>query len=287
MIKPNQHPTIKPPWNLPVGVVESIVFYNCRVHGFPRPVLAMPMWEGAGSRAIDYSGYGNHGTLDVNYNYWTSENIGFISSVSTDGILCGTKSSLEIQENSLFCFAKLNNDSNQTLFAKERIVYDGFEYALRGSKLAYAYYDTGVRGWYTATNEIDVTVWNSYGCCWRQSDGEVDFYYNGSLDSSANTTTGVINHNSSREAQIGDRDFIYEDSLGGCIKCLYLFPVVLTAEQIRILHDDPYFMFRQPETIDVCTEAEVGWSGNVNTITSIAKINNVPVANISKVNGVS
>ena len=34
-------------------------------------------------------------------------------------------------------------------------------------------------------------------------------------------------------------------------------------------------------------EAAGGWSGCINTITSIAKINNVPVANILKVNGVS
>ena len=29
----------------------------------PHPVLAMPMWEGVGDRALDYSGHGNHGTF--------------------------------------------------------------------------------------------------------------------------------------------------------------------------------------------------------------------------------
>lgn len=52
MIVPSQNRSInvKPKWQLPVGVMEGIVAYNCRKYGMPHPVLAMPMWEGAGGR---------------------------------------------------------------------------------------------------------------------------------------------------------------------------------------------------------------------------------------------
>jgi len=73
MIAPSQipNPYVKPRWQAPVGVMESVVSYNCRKYGMPRPVLAMPMWEGAGNRAFDLSGHGNHGTL-INAPSWTT-----------------------------------------------------------------------------------------------------------------------------------------------------------------------------------------------------------------------
>jgi len=69
--------TPRPRWVTPVGVMEGIVAYNCRKHGFPRPVVAIPFWEGAGNRAIDYSGRGNHGAF--NGPKWAGSGVEFSS----------------------------------------------------------------------------------------------------------------------------------------------------------------------------------------------------------------
>jgi len=76
MIQPQQtnHAGIKPIWHHSLGVMESIVAYNCRVHGFPRPTVAMPFWERAGNMAFDYSGGGHHGEL-VNGVEWLRNGI--------------------------------------------------------------------------------------------------------------------------------------------------------------------------------------------------------------------
>jgi hypothetical protein len=46
-------------WTCDPGTVA----YNCARLGLPMPVLALPMWEGSGSKVYDYSGQGNHGTI--------------------------------------------------------------------------------------------------------------------------------------------------------------------------------------------------------------------------------
>jgi len=46
-------------WTCDPGTVA----YNCARLGLPMPVLALPMWEGSGSKVYDYSGRGNHGSI--------------------------------------------------------------------------------------------------------------------------------------------------------------------------------------------------------------------------------
>ncbi len=83
MIAPSQIPNlkVKPRWQAPVGVMESVVSYNCRKYGMPRPVLALPLWEGAGNRAVDLSGHGNHGTL-IDGPKWVADGLCFDSAVN-------------------------------------------------------------------------------------------------------------------------------------------------------------------------------------------------------------
>jgi len=47
---PNQKPPI---WSIDPGIIA----YNCQRVGMPHPILAMPFWEGAGNKVVNYSGH--------------------------------------------------------------------------------------------------------------------------------------------------------------------------------------------------------------------------------------
>ena len=66
-------PKIKPSlWNItPVDVA-----YNCRKHGFPYPVLVLPMWEKSGDTIFDLSGNDNRGVF-VGGTGWTEDRLVF------------------------------------------------------------------------------------------------------------------------------------------------------------------------------------------------------------------
>lgn len=98
MILPTQaqNPQLKPRWVAPVGIMESVVAFNCRKYGMPRPILAMPMWERAGNRVIDLSGHGNHGGL-TGTPKWVAD--GLDLNGSTDYVNIGADSSLDTGNN--------------------------------------------------------------------------------------------------------------------------------------------------------------------------------------------
>lgn len=256
MITPSQtgNQQVKPKWNLPVGVMEGIVAYNCRKHGFPRPVLAMPMWEGAGNRAIDFSGYGNNGDM-INNPIWVGNGIDFNG--INHRIECGTDPILEVQGHTIFCMLRSGSwENTKMIFAKAyNITIAGVEWGVRSpGNLAYAYYDSTLRGWFVDTTALPLDEDISLSGVWDDA-GDVTFYVGGEESSSASTSAGTIRYNSD-EAVIGDQQ--QNNEFDGVIQQFILFAEVLSPAQIKFLHDDPYFMYRIPEEMYGYTAAVGG-----------------------------
>lgn len=246
MITPQQfrNPQVKPKWNVPVGVMESIVAYNCRKYGFPRPVVAMPMWEGAGNRAFDYSGNRNHGivtspaTPDMN---WHNNALRF------DGanIIQGMKLPSAIT---------FGNDDKWTVVARMTLEAASNEMFIGEYNTVnnYIYNRPGTRTRLDSAGvSNDMASYGSY---------DVPFDLTYVADGVANTLTAYYDGNFHEQLTSSTSTGLIIDTIGGAYNsgtyCLqgwiyyaYVFDTTLTARQAKFLHDNPYFMFQIPEEL--------------------------------------
>lgn len=242
-----QNPKVKPKWQLPVGVMEGIVAYNCRKSGFPRPVLAMPMWEGAGNRVIDYSGYGHHGVL-TNAPEWREGGIK----------LDGTSSYISV--------SSLINDMDLTkpwtMFIKAKLASvtdygpcigfvhkDGNEYAYLGHddnsspnfKIGSDAKTPGNGSTLLYNTEYDM------GLVWDGS--KLIGYLNGIYDYDV-TPNPAITWSELDLFMIGA---LYKTTVVGYVDGTFNTPLVfdseLTSTQIKFISDNPYFMYQIPEQL--------------------------------------
>ena len=221
MIAPSQipNPYVKPKWQAPVGVMESVVSYNCRKYGFPRPVLAMPMWEGAGNRAIDLSGYGNHGTL-VNDSKWVADGIEFD----------GTGDRITIPQNQSIIGG--NNDATYKYHITFSAPYLYYRTSEGYGSINYGPFNTGT--WY-------------HWCIVRT--GDVITYYKDGIYIGYSTKGGEVLIDTVGAYSGGS------NSLAGELNGVVLFNAALSAAQIKFLYENPYFMYRSPEELYGYTSA--------------------------------
>jgi len=237
MITPQQlpNPQVKPKWHLPVGVMESIVAYNCKRFGFPRPVLALPMWEGAGNRALDYSGHGNHGDL-INGPDWAAEGVLFNSSTenikgpngailsSVGTIIFGYKKTIVPTDWYYWCVL----DDDYSEFAIDALASTGsVDFRINGSIVSQA-----------GCTWID-GAYHNVASTWNADSNERKIYDNGSLfmskdDAFTWDAAGVSDH----YLRIGGRATGVNRYAGGIIYYFYVFNTALTAAQVKFLHDN-------------------------------------------------
>jgi len=251
MIAPSQipNPYVKPKWQAPVGVMESVVSYNCRKYGMPRPVLAMPMWEGAGNRALDLSGHGNHGTL--NEPNWVVDGVDFNGSSDVIQVTGATNipfprtvSIITIVDEyvdwvRLFVYTDASGDassiaqaaSNDFVCAGETTLQDSFDLPI--------------------DEEIHITaVFNS--------ESDVDVYLNGEIPVVRSASILIQGNVPNSSVSIGAR---WNTSfINASIKHASLYPCALTTAQVKFLYDNPYFMYRLPEELCGYTAAAAGIS---------------------------
>lgn len=247
MITPKQilNPQVKPKWQLPVGVMEGIVAYNCSKHGFPRPVLAMPMWEGAGNRAMDLSGHGNHGDLKgatARKGEWLDFN------GTTDYVEIPHSDSIDPEYISVSAW----------FISDRHLSYQGL--IRKGNNSGVESY--GFIMGYPTTDDIRFSIHDGI---WRHGgpvvliigklyhvvgtyDGShVRLYLNGVEVGTPLAHSGTIGGstdilNIARRSS-GDRYF------QGTLKNIAIFNKALSAAQIKFLSDNPYFMFQIPEQL--------------------------------------
>lgn len=247
MITPQQprNLQVKPKWQLPVGVMEGIVAYNCRKYGFPRPVMVMPMWEGAGNRAIDLSGHGNHG--EFNGTDWVANGI-YFDGASEDHLNCGSGISLTtLTRLSVYVLARQDTiGSGANVFINQSSSGTAkFQAAsISNDELRFYSEDLSPTSISTNTSPLSTDVLNNIVFVWDGSN--IVFYVNG-VGVYFDTMTGTID-TSSEDLFIGK----YKGTgyaLDGKMYTAAIFYTDLNAQQVKLLSNNPHFMYQIPEEL--------------------------------------
>lgn len=242
MIAPaqNQNLQVKPRWQAPVGVMESVVAYNCRKYGMPVPVLVMPMWEGAGNRALDLSGQGNHGTIDGAE--WVADGLDFVSAntdkVTTPLLIDPRKENTVIFKTVWTTLSQDNlhgcrNDGGDRFY----IGIDG-NYTFMGAGNTFHYDSTGI------THGMSVGVPYLISLV---VDGSTARYYVDDVekDSFSYTASAAITN----PFYIGDLGGTLGFPVNAKVEFMYVYSCTLSTAQIKFLCENPYFMYRLPEEL--------------------------------------
>lgn len=233
-------PMQKPPiWSIDPGVIA----YNCQKAGIPHPVLAMPMWEGAGTLVRDYSGRGNYGTF-VNNPVWELE-----------GVKC------DLSDNSYITLADeadvLDSCSKISIFVDlnwiagdewGRIVDKGYT---NGAYQIYQYSNSGEIGFYFH-NITGLDVATGVALAGRHNwlcnyDGsKIEIYKDGVLVHTEAELSGDIIDHANPLYLMGSA----ADTTTGIIYNAIIFRnSALTGAQAKFLSDNPYFMYQIPEEL--------------------------------------
>jgi len=267
MIVPAQipNPYVKPKWQASVGIMESVVAYNCRKYGFPRPVGAWPTWEGAGNRALDLSGYGNNGTL-VGQPEWVADGLDFNG--SSDYIGCGNDPTLDVTTGSISIVAhlKASYSSTETVFSKTNDLANpsspGYSLYLRtGDPYVRMTAQDGSNYAHQASSPTDIRDGKIHSIVgmWNGSTKSVSSYVDGSLEGTTqNNSVGSLTNTRpfevGRDYNNGSPQYYFSDN----IYTLFVFTTVLSTSQVKFLSDNPYFMYRLPEELYGYSPAVIG-----------------------------
>lgn len=251
-----QNPQVKPKWQIPMGVMESVVAYNCRKYSMPVPILAIPLWEMGGNRVIDLGRRRNHGTI-IGAN-WTANGLNFGGS---DYVDCGDINLLTPGEPfTIFALSKYTDDiANQTYpnilsMRTTTGVSFGIAWARNDGSSPY---DGILLGGYSGWDTIKVDVHaddnkDKLVSCTVIYDGgttsivdSYKFYFNGVTKTlySSGDFANAGNYNRIGRSGSSANYFV------GLISCTIIFSCALSAAQAKFLHDNPYFMFQLPEEL--------------------------------------
>lgn len=251
MITPSQisNPYVKPTWQAPVGVMESVVAYNCRKYGMPVPVLALPMWEGAGDCLTDLSGHGNHGDIDGAVWEGSDRGIGLDFDGTSDDIDCGNAASLNITDAITINFwVKCNTTSYSydRLFCKG--TWKGYQiFTATDDRLYFRIFTGGTTHDTPISNSLGLGVWKFITVTYDKDAGANNqkLYIDGIIDKQT-TTTGAMDPGTDN-VSIGSAlaGNWFEGSMNNAI----MYNCALSDEQIKFLYNNPHFMFRIPEKL--------------------------------------
>jgi len=264
MIVPSHipNPYVKPKWQASVGIMESVVAYNCRTHGFPIPICAWPMWEGAGNTALDLSGNGNHG--EFNGAKWAGSERGacVIFDGTDDFVEVANESKFDFgtEDWTLSCRFKSGIDHDGTLVGKGVDGAGGIRYKLKidvSGSVMVEIDDNGVgigkaNVTSTATTYGDDGIWHHV--VGAKDGNNLRLYIDGTEDgASPADITGMASLNTNYPVIVGK---IYNDAgidfyqfFNGLIDDLPIFDTALSTTQIKFLSENPYFMYQIPEEL--------------------------------------
>jgi hypothetical protein len=235
---PNQKPPI---WSIDPGIVA----YNCQKAGLPHPVLAMPFWEKGGDRALDYSGHGNRGTIAAPA--WVADGLDFDGS---SYVGCGSSSVIDDLhlKGGMSIVTSVNASTAGTLdyIAHKKAGQAGYWlFNFRTTALEFAKQGSTSLKVRTAYNVIAYNKKENIALTWDGSTtaSNVHIYVNANEVSYGVQTNGAgFNSDASQSLYLCS-------NVRGVMSYIYIYDTVLTAAQVKFLHDDPYFMFRLPEEL--------------------------------------
>jgi hypothetical protein len=282
-----RNPMIKPRWQAPLGVMESIVAYNCRKYGFPIPIMCMPFWEGAGNQTYDLSGNKNHGILT--YGPKWSKNAIIFDAVD-DYVEVADANNLDIVA-PITISAWINTSSNtatdqyQTILNKGNMGTNPRAYSLYlvYDELYMYYYNLGWRSFATLTANIVANTWYHVVYTRTATTGTENFYLNGILSRSGTPAATIIaNTYPLRIGSVGEPD--EGEIFNGLIDNVQIYNRALTVTQVKFLYDNPYFMYKMPE--ELWGYGVAGTTYNMDTVFSVST-GLTEVNNLSAFGGIS
>ena len=240
---PNQKPPI---WSIDPGIVA----YNYQKHGFPHPVLDMPMWEGAGPLARDYSGHGNHGAI---YGApWVGSERGW--SLDFDGndyVEMADSSQWDVDSVSLV--ARIKSDATnivQSIIDRDEISGRQFQFRItNANKLQFIPFFNSEAD----TDNIGATTiadgnWHQVAVTYQAGSGLLKLYVDGSQDYSE-TEAGVALDKENSPLLIGIHGSQKNQEFNGLIDDVQIFNTALSAAQVKFLYENQYFMYQMPEEL--------------------------------------
>jgi len=251
---------IKPKWWGSLGMVESVVRYNCMKRGFPVPVLLLPFWEGAGNKAYEISGNMNHGALtndpkwvagmkggngilfDVLGSYINAGNDASINNIPVIGI-----------ESWIYPKSSGQNGLGRIVDKVQKILYVDtvnapdvitFQHAFSTTTGIWRTYSGSLAPFYNQWLHLFLTYDN-------RSTANIPYvYFNGILQGSfvLKGPVGTASSDSASSLLIGNRlDGIRTfDGMNDGVR-IYNSPP--TPAQIKFAANNPYFMFETPEEL--------------------------------------
>lgn len=240
-------PNIKPPmWAIDPGIVA----YNCLRHGIPLPVLAMPMWEGAGNQAMDLSGYGNHGT--INGADWVVDGLNFDGVDNYVEIPDGD--SLDFNATQSFSFSYWVKFPTGAVNPKWSIgkgdAYNGPGYGVAhwhttDVPVAPSFYfnDDGVPRVSLSAGTIARGDWGHFVWTIDRTTNVMKSYKNGAYVGQV-SVAGIGDTSNADDLYIGRH---VTSRFTGSIGEICIYNRVLVAAQAKLLYNNPYFMYQIPE----------------------------------------
>ena len=236
---PLQKPTL---WNADPGIIE----YNCRKHGMPVPVVAIPMWEGAGDQAVDLSGNGNH--ADIGDTIWDN------------GLVKNTSSLLDIPNSPSINSINNNNEYTVVLGLNRNIAntsYLAIGKPLRSSDAAEITFSLTI-SWSTPASGYAWRLHHAHSWTNKKlldnvksasTDKQIVGLYDGSymrlytngVPTVSLATTTIPGTTSDNLTAGGHASTTYDYT--------YIYNRALSPYQVKFLNDDPYFMFRVPDEL--------------------------------------
>ncbi len=203
-------------------------------------------WTGTAPQVPDSTANNNHGTAQGGVTTISAGKFGRAGSFdgSNDIISLGTGPSLQVQNHTLSTWVYLTahyNTGVRIIFARSSNISNaGYEWGILSSgtgssdqKLAYAYNDGGVRGWYTDTTSLNLNQWYHLAGVWNRAAGTVSFYVDGNLSSVQNTGTANITHIPGDTAQIGKQ--FNNGFFRGRLDDVRIYNKLLTGSEINVL----------------------------------------------------
>jgi hypothetical protein len=214
------------------------------------------MWEGAGNRVVDLSGHGNNG--DITGASWecSDKGIGLNFTGNPDGVDCGNADSLNITDAvTLSAWVKFNTTS----LTYDRIIckgsWKGYQvFSDTDDRVQFRIYTSGATHTTPVTGFLGANEWHHIVATYDKDGGANNqkVYVDGVVNKQI-TTTGAMDPGTNN-VMLGRTES--GNHLDGAINNAFMYDCALTDAQVKLLYDDPHFMFRIPEELYGYT---VGW----------------------------
>ena len=212
--------------------------YTQRLPTAPKCVLDIPMFEGSGTKVLDLSGKGNHGTITDAL--WTRDENGVAMSFNGTSayVDCGNDGSLNVGVNdyTIEAWIKTTDTVNRDIVWKGAATGKWYNFRIDSDGKVKAYIDNAITAQFAiSTDTVDDDAWHHVAAVFDRDVGAqiyIDGVANGAL---ANISSNQGDVSTTNDFGIGVKqpDGTKYNYFNGTIDGVMIYAVALTAEQIK------------------------------------------------------